>query len=79
MKSLSLITALLISTVSIQAKPMSNCHHSCFEQKYKCNIDKAYLLNNCDGALADCKVSCDSKDGKKQYASTSISPLEISF
>ena len=79
MKYLSLIATLLAFTSAAQAKPMSKCHHTCFEKKYQCNIDKAYILNNCDRELADCKQSCESTDGKKHYASTSTSPFNISF
>jgi hypothetical protein len=79
MKNLSLIATLLAFTIPAQAKQMSACHHTCFKQKYQCNINKSYTFNNCDGELSDCRIGCESKSGKKQYASTTNFPFDISF
>jgi len=79
MKYLFYITGLLFCTLSVQAKPMSECHYACFEQKYQCNIDKSYTLNTCDKEFAECRLKCESEDGKNLYVSIETSPFEINF
>ena len=58
----------LILPLSLQAKTMSACDHSCFEKKYQCNISKSHTLNNCHEDLVDCKVSCKQEIKNNLYA-----------
>lgn len=79
MKYISLITCLVVLSLQAQAKPMSSCHHACFQNKYQCNISKSHTFNNCDQELSDCRIGCESQAGKKQYVATTTFPLDISF
>jgi hypothetical protein len=77
MKLFCLILALLIDSLAAQAKQMSDCHHSCFEHKYQCNINKSHTYNTCNDDLLRCRVSCQNGTKRNSYASTL--PIDVSF
>jgi len=78
MKSFTPIMAVVLFALPLKANSISACEYSCFKQKYQCNIDKSYTVNNtCHNELLSCKENCEGQ--KNHNVSARAFPIDGSI
>jgi hypothetical protein len=73
----AILAPVLIFISEVQAKALSSCHASCYENKQVCNRKKSHTFNGCHDDLFMCKASCVT--GKTPEAFRTTIPIDITF
>lgn len=77
MNSPKFIISFFLILLPAQAKELSSCEYSCFEQKYACNINKSHTYNTCGEDLLACRTSCNAEKQKTSDSANAF--IDISF